>query len=276
VDPDCRYGFVCEKQVCIEKSDPCDPSPCGPGTTCSQNQNGNPICKCTPGLVPKPDTITGCGPECIIDPDCPSGYICSQQRCEERPDPCSVNPCGKGAVGKPVGNSCSCSCPPGTVGDPQVGCHQGDCLNDHDCSDAQACQQYQCVDPCLSGTCRSTDFCKVVRHQPICGYNYEPPAVEQEDNFVIGQRYSPPQPVEVSQQLIVGGKYHKETEEQRRGPIVIGESYKEDSRVSPAQDRELQMMMMMDTSGLPVIGISAQRHSNKVIRRRARKKQGGY
>ena len=39
--------------------DPCDPSPCGPGTTCTPNRDGNPICRCLPGLIPKPDTITG-------------------------------------------------------------------------------------------------------------------------------------------------------------------------------------------------------------------------
>ena len=77
---------------------------------------GNPICRCEPGLVPKPDTITGCGPECVRDPDCP-GYpgnvcqvgchwltrchlsshwlICLQsQRCVPRPDPCQPSPCG--------------------------------------------------------------------------------------------------------------------------------------------------------------------------------------
>ena len=39
--------------------DPCNPSPCGPGAICTVNFNGNPICRCEPGLIPKPDTITG-------------------------------------------------------------------------------------------------------------------------------------------------------------------------------------------------------------------------
>ena len=59
IDPDCEYGYVCSQQRCIERPDPCDPSPCGPGTTCTANRDGNPICRCLPGLVPKPDTITG-------------------------------------------------------------------------------------------------------------------------------------------------------------------------------------------------------------------------
>merc|ERR1712129_16551 len=61
------------------RPDPCDPSPCGPGTMCMENQLGNPICRCLAGLIPKPDTITGCGPECTIDPDCSTGYICDNQ-----------------------------------------------------------------------------------------------------------------------------------------------------------------------------------------------------
>ena len=56
--------------------------------------SGNPICRCEPGLIPKPDTITGCGPECIRDPDCQQGHVCQSQRCVPRPDPCQPSPCG--------------------------------------------------------------------------------------------------------------------------------------------------------------------------------------
>ena len=41
---------------------PCIPFPCGPGTQCFVSNSGKaPICKCKPGLVPKPNPITGCG-----------------------------------------------------------------------------------------------------------------------------------------------------------------------------------------------------------------------
>ena len=53
--------------------------------------------RCEPGLIPNPDTITGCKPECIRDPDCSSGYVCENQRCIEKPDPCDPSPCGPGA-----------------------------------------------------------------------------------------------------------------------------------------------------------------------------------
>ena len=64
--------------------------------------------RCQPGLIPKPDTITGCGPECVRDPDCQYGFVCENQKCIEKPDPCDPSPCGPGAncminsIGNPV------------------------------------------------------------------------------------------------------------------------------------------------------------------------------
>ena len=53
--------------------------------------------RCQEGLIPNPDTITGCKPECVIDPDCGYGYVCENQKCVEKPDPCDPSPCGPGA-----------------------------------------------------------------------------------------------------------------------------------------------------------------------------------
>ena len=83
----------------------------------------------------------GCGPECLVDPDCQYGYVCSQQRCVERPDPCDPSPCGPGAEASVRGDQCQCSCPQGTVGDPYTSCHRGECTQvsrvtcDHDDND---------------------------------------------------------------------------------------------------------------------------------------------
>jgi len=82
----------------VRPVDPCQPSPCGPGTTCDPSPFGNPICRCREGLIPKPDTITGCGPECTVDPECRNGLVCINQRCVEKPDPCVPSPCGPGAI----------------------------------------------------------------------------------------------------------------------------------------------------------------------------------
>ena len=78
-------------------ADPCVPTPCGPGTLCSVNRDGNPECRCVPGFTPAPDTITGCKPECEVDPDCRMGFVCRNFRCASKPDPCQPNPCGPGA-----------------------------------------------------------------------------------------------------------------------------------------------------------------------------------
>ena len=48
-------------------------------------------------------------------------------------------------------------------------------MQDPDCDTSKACSNYYCVDPCLSGTCKATDFCRVMNHRPICGFNYEAP-----------------------------------------------------------------------------------------------------
>jgi len=192
-DPDCPgRDYICENQKCVLKPDPCDPSPCGPGTRCMSNKLGNPICRCLQGLIPKPDTITGCGPECERDPDCKTGYICQNQKCVEAPDPCDPNPCGPGAICTPQGISgFTCKCPSGSFGDPKVSCTQGECQRDEDCSDTEACEDYYCVNPCKTGTCQKDYFCKVIRHVPTCGRKFVAPKQEPRETFVIGESYKP-------------------------------------------------------------------------------------
>ena len=57
--------------------------------------------RCQHGLIPKPDTITGCGPECTTDYDCNHGhghdFVCQNHFCVEKPDPCDPSPCGPGS-----------------------------------------------------------------------------------------------------------------------------------------------------------------------------------
>ena len=47
IDSDCNYGSICEVQwnKCIPKPDPCNPSPCGPGSNCMEDYNGNAVCR---------------------------------------------------------------------------------------------------------------------------------------------------------------------------------------------------------------------------------------
>jgi len=186
-DPDCQSGYICTNQRCVERPDPCDPSPCGPGASCTLNFNGNPICRCNPGLIPKPDTITGCGPECVRDPDCQRGYICQSQRCIEKPDPCAPSPCGPNTectvtrTGNPI-----CRCLPTYIPQPDTitGCGR-ECERDPDCSGGYICQQYQCVprpDPCDPTPCGPNTQCNVNRQgNPVCtclaGYSPQPDTI---------------------------------------------------------------------------------------------------
>jgi len=215
-----------------KETDPCQPNPCGvlhPGTTqCTVNIQGNPVCRCLPGLIPMPDTITGCGP---------------------RPDPCLPNPCGPGALPLNQGSECSCSCPSGWVGDGHTGCYRGECLVDDDCSQDKACSQYYCVDPCQLGMCSNSHFCRVMSHRPICGFNEEPRPSVREESFVIGERYQPHSPAGEDSSIVIG---------EREVPSVT------DNR----------MMMMMDTSNLPVIGIGSGKKIQSRIRRRRQRKLG--
>ena len=47
IDKHCGDGKICEVQwnQCIPKPDPCNPSPCGPGSICMEDFNGNAICR---------------------------------------------------------------------------------------------------------------------------------------------------------------------------------------------------------------------------------------
>lgn len=250
----CRRGLVPDREephplVQCQEDDPCDPNPCGvlypDTTTCTPNNEGSPVCRCLPGLIPKPDTITGCGPECLVDPDCLGGYICSQQKCIERPDPCVPNPCGSGAFPINEGSQCSCECPLGYVGDGYTGCNRGECLVNEDCPLDKACSNFYCVDPCSSGTCKSSDFCRVMIHRAICGFNEKPKSSPRDETFVIGERYTPT------------------VDLPSRTPVTVGER-------NPPEQR--MMMMMMDTSNLPVIGIASRRKRQHAVRRRRLRK----
>jgi len=205
-DPDCQSGYICQNQKCVEKPDPCVPSPCGPGAVCTINFGGNPICRCEPGLIPKPDTITGCGPECVRDPDCQSGYICQSQRCVVKPDPCDPSPCGPNTECSvtPNGNPI-CRCLPNYIPQPDTitGCGR-ECERDPDCTSGYICQNYQCVprpDPCDPTPCGRNTQCNVNRQgNPVCtcndGFEPAPDTITGCSRIVV--RTPPPDPCDPS------------------------------------------------------------------------------
>lgn len=96
--------------------DPCNPTPCGPYTTC-QVVAERAVCFCLPGYFGNPDV--GCETECTVSSDCPPSKACVNFECI---DPC-VGTCGSRAICSVVSHNPLCSCEVGFTGDPLVACY---------------------------------------------------------------------------------------------------------------------------------------------------------
>nr|CAH0107401.1 unnamed protein product [Daphnia galeata] len=103
-------------------NDPCSPYPCGPNTDCMVSPLGVAVCRCKSGFFPKPDTITGCGPQCDDDDDCSNSQNCANGRCVNI---CEEGICGVGALCEPRNRRAICRCPSGYSGDPFTRCSPG-------------------------------------------------------------------------------------------------------------------------------------------------------
>ncbi|XP_021954599.1 adhesive plaque matrix protein 2 [Folsomia candida] len=136
--------------------DPCIPSPCGPNTQCSVNGAGAAICRCISGTYPKPDTITGCGPQCVYDHECPSHQKCHQGKCVPS---CNPSPCGINAECEAVGNKAVCKCPRGFAGDPLFQCQQQAPISRAIISQPPP-QAIRAHDPCNPSPCGTNAECR--------------------------------------------------------------------------------------------------------------------
>lgn len=113
------FAFVFFHTLIGKESDPCTPYPCGPNTDCMVSPLGVAVCRCKAGFFPKPDTITGCGPQCTRDEECPSSQNCAAGKCVNI---CEDGICGRGAVCEPRNRRAICRCPTGYTGDPFTSC----------------------------------------------------------------------------------------------------------------------------------------------------------
>lgn len=91
--------------------DPCNPSPCGYNTQCS-----NGVCTCLPEFQGNP--FAGCRPECVLNQECPRDRACIRSKCS---DPCPGT-CGAQATCVVVNHIPTCSCPEGFSGNPFISC----------------------------------------------------------------------------------------------------------------------------------------------------------
>lgn len=78
------------------------------------------VCRCKAGFFPKPDTITGCGPQCSSDEECSNSQNCAAGRCVNI---CDDGICGINALCEPRNRRAICRCPSGYSGDPFTRCN---------------------------------------------------------------------------------------------------------------------------------------------------------
>ncbi|KAF0298053.1 Neurogenic locus notch 1 [Amphibalanus amphitrite] len=95
-------------------TDPCQPNPCGPYSTC-KDINGRPTCSCLPEYLGSPPN---CRPECVVSSDCASYLACVGEKCV---DPCPGH-CGANADCRVSSHTPVCTCRAGYTGDPFVEC----------------------------------------------------------------------------------------------------------------------------------------------------------
>lgn len=97
-----------------ERINPCNPSPCGPYSSC-QEIGDQASCSCMKTYFGSPPS---CRPECIASTDCPQNKACINEKCE---NPCT-NACGQNTLCNVRNHNPLCSCPPGFTGDPFANC----------------------------------------------------------------------------------------------------------------------------------------------------------
>lgn len=102
--------------VAVDVEESCDDHDCGENAFCLE-ENGRPICKCSPGYYGNPSF--GCRPECVIDQDCSSSKACYGGKCL---DPCH-GICGSNAECYVTSHRPVCACKSSYTGDPYIGCH---------------------------------------------------------------------------------------------------------------------------------------------------------
>ena len=132
---------------------PCEPSPCGPNTECSQDNAGQVICTCVRGYQGDPVSAAGCRAECLQNDDCRPSLACIAQKCI---DPCPGT-CGVNAVCEVRDHNPICSCPPGTIGDPFTRCRQPPIVPDPPRKDA-----------CSTNPCGINAQCQERSGQAVC------------------------------------------------------------------------------------------------------------
>lgn len=163
---DCPTTAVCENGRC---RNPCENDVCGENAVCSV-VNHQKTCECAPNS--RGDPLVKCTKiECNDKEDCSSDRTCVDFKCV---DPCSLeNICGKNSKCVTEQHLGVCSCPPGTTGNPQLGCVSIQyCGSDQQCPGGSRCNGGVCSAVCTSSRdCLIDQLCIDNVCQPTCKTN---------------------------------------------------------------------------------------------------------
>lgn len=159
------------------RSDPCNPSPCGPNAQCHEGQ-----CTCLPEY--QGDPYRGCRPECVLSSDCTRDKACIRNKCT---DPCSGT-CGQSAECSVINHIPMCSCPQGFTGNAFLVCSRVQGCNRSFRVSNNGLKQFfvapEVVRPCSPSPCGPNSQCREINNQAVCsclpGYIGSPPTCRPE------------------------------------------------------------------------------------------------
>lgn len=171
----CQQDSECpDNESCINRQcrNPCN---CGIHALCSV-KNHRATCSCETGYEGNPNSVCRTV-GCQINSECDSGKSCVNGQCIS---PCIVNnPCGINAECYVNDNKAECRCLSGYRGNPWDVCNVVGCRTNSDCPSDKACENSQCVNPCVyEKSCSPRAECKAQNHVAICrcpsGFNGNP------------------------------------------------------------------------------------------------------
>ncbi|CAG0881855.1 unnamed protein product [Darwinula stevensoni] len=181
----CPPRFICQANKCRP---PCaSASECAAGERC-ENGMCLKVCYTDNNCLQGEVCVEGmCQPGCRSASDCRQNEVCMSNQCRcgtgfvyglvgcEDIDECTNSPCHPSAICVNLPGTFKCTCPQGTVGDPnQEGCHPPhECKSDDDCPESLSCQLngqeiLKCMNPCTLTACGPNADCIVQKHLAFC------------------------------------------------------------------------------------------------------------
>ncbi|RZF34371.1 hypothetical protein LSTR_LSTR008910 [Laodelphax striatellus] len=169
IDADCLYDKACLNGNCIS---PCISVSCGRGAEC-RVQAHLAQCVCPQGTQGNPQ-VSCVSVVCQYNEDCADHEACDRLNRVCRPV-CEDDTCAKSATCTARDHQPTCTCPPGSEGNPYIECTRPrtpeitpECSVDAECPSRLACVNNRCENPCrLSAICSPDQECRVQDSLPL-------------------------------------------------------------------------------------------------------------